>query len=80
MARIPARARAALPRSMSRAATVAASRKALGKRRRKITRNEDIFRIATLGLDWDIGVMVYTPASGQITTGADGTYGVMGLP
>jgi hypothetical protein len=58
---------------MSRAATITASREALGKRRRKITRKEDIFRIATLGLDWDIGVMVYTPA--RVTTGADGKKG-----
>jgi len=38
-----------------------------------VRKTEDIFRIHTLGLDWDIGVVVYEPAdSARITVGPDG--------
>ncbi|HSR55235.1 MAG TPA: hypothetical protein VLN73_03270, partial [Alphaproteobacteria bacterium] len=63
--------RLALPRRVGRRAAVKISRDVLGKRRRQITREEDILRIQSLGLDWDIGVMVYAPR-GRVTRGADG--------
>ena len=38
-----------------------------------IERRENIFRIEALGLDWDLGVMVYEPrSSAPLRTGADG--------
>ncbi|TMA10021.1 MAG: hypothetical protein E6J89_11590, partial [Deltaproteobacteria bacterium] len=38
-----------------------------------VRKTEDIFRIHTLGLDWDIGVVVYEPAdSARITVDPDG--------
>ncbi len=72
MAKGSKRVRASLPSKLSRRAAVKASADVLGARRRAISRREDIFRIKTLGLDWDIGVMVYRPKSGRITHGADG--------
>ncbi len=64
--------RLSLPARISRAGAVRISRAVLGKRKCRITRREDIFRIGSLGLDWDIGVMTYAPAGGAITRGADG--------
>ena len=53
---------------------LAASRAVLGKRSRKIRKREDIFRIHELGLDWDMGVIVYDPQPiSTITRSADGT-------
>ena len=60
------------PRQLSRKAVLGASKQVLARRKRRITRKEDIFRISVLGLDWDIGLMVYTPAGGKVTCGADG--------
>ena len=38
-----------------------------------IVEREDFFRISAVGLDWDIGTMVYEPTSAESTTrGADG--------
>lgn len=71
MAKKSSRPSSSFPRQMSRKAVLGASRQVLARRKRPITRKEDIFRISVLGLDWDIGLMVYTPA-GKITRGADG--------
>lgn len=72
MARSPSGRRASLPPGLSRAAAIAISRAVLARRRGRIRRAEDIFRITVLGLDWDIGVVVYEPATGAVTRGADG--------
>ena len=66
------KAHLSLPSKLSRKTAVRMSADVLGKRRRAITKRQDIFRIKTLGLDWDIGVMVYGPKNGRITHGADG--------
>ena len=66
------KSKSALPRRVSRQSAVKISRALLGKAKRPIACKEDIFRIKTLCLDWDIGVMVYEPASGRVTRGADG--------
>lgn len=63
-----------LPDEVARAAAEALSHQVLARPRRRVARREDVFRIGALGLDWDIGVMVYTPA-GAITRGADGRKG-----
>jgi len=60
--------------SLTRARAEAVSRAVLARKTRRVTTKEDVFRIKALGLDWDIGVMVYTPA-GAITRGADGLKG-----
>ncbi len=72
-----ARTRAAFspPKRMSRKAAVACARGVLGLRRRRLAITEDIFRITELGLDWDLGVMVYEPADGRITRTPDGLKG-----
>jgi len=57
---------------VSRKGAVKIFKGVLAKRKHAIARKEDIFRITTLGLDWDIGVMVYGPASGRVRRGADG--------
>lgn len=59
---------------VSRARAEAISRDVLAAPKRRVRAEEDIFRIRALGLDWDIAVMVYTPA-GRITCGADGRKG-----
>ncbi len=39
----------------------------------KLNQKEDVFRIQALGMDWDIGVMVYEPEdTSKIPVGADG--------
>ncbi|MDH3239772.1 MAG: hypothetical protein OEO83_03815 [Alphaproteobacteria bacterium] len=67
-----ARVRLSLPRRVSRRGAVRMSRAVLDSPKRRIARREDIFRIKALGMDWDIGVMVYEPANGRVTRGADG--------
>jgi hypothetical protein len=59
------------PESIDRDAVIASSRAVLAMQSIPITEREDVFRIATLGLDWDIGVQVYEP-TGEIARGADG--------
>ncbi|MGY9004826.1 MAG: hypothetical protein ACKVJQ_01815 [Alphaproteobacteria bacterium] len=61
-----------LPKKMNRKAVVATNNAVFAIRKRAISRKEDIFRIFSLGLDWDIGAMVYGPKKGAITRGADG--------
>ena len=52
---------------------IAMSDGVLARPARKVEDREDIFRIAALGLDWDIGVRVYEPQpASDITRGADG--------
>ena len=57
--------------TFSREEVLAASDAVLAAPRGKVTESEDIFRIHELGLDWDIGVYVYTP-QGEIARGANG--------
>lgn len=52
---------------------LATSRKVLARKDIPVREREDIFRIRSLGLDWDIGVRVYEPrAKARIARGADG--------
>jgi hypothetical protein len=60
-----------LSAGVSRRRAEAISRAVLARRRARLVRQEDIFRLHALGLDWDIGVMVYTP-HGRVARGADG--------
>ena len=55
----------------SREEVLSASDAVLAMPRGRVRESEDIFRIQELGLDWDIGVYVYTP-EGDIARGADG--------
>jgi len=59
------------PASFSRAEVVEASNAVLAMPDLPHDEQEDIFRVEALGMDWDIGVRIYTP-SGEITRGADG--------
>jgi hypothetical protein len=58
------------PLTWSREQVLAASDAVLAMPAGAVAESEDIFRLSALGLDWDIGVRVYTP--GSITRGADG--------
>src|SRR5215204_4302629 len=61
------------PESISREDTIARSDAVLAKPELPLRQIEDIFRISALGLDWDMGVMVYEPKDpAQIARGADG--------
>ncbi len=61
------------PREFSRDEIVRTSNDVLARPELPITATEDIFRIHALGLDWDIGGMVYQPEDeAHIPTGADG--------
>lgn len=58
---------------MSRAETLERSDKVLALPDIPITQTEDIFRIRSVELDWDMGVSVYQPAdASKIAVGADG--------
>lgn len=59
------------PESIDRDAVVASSREVLAMPDLPIADEEDILRIESLGLEWDIGLRVYTPA-GEVARGADG--------
>ncbi len=54
----------------TREQVVAASNAVLAAPQGAVSETEDIFRVHELGLDWDIGVRVYTPA-GEMARGAD---------
>src|SRR5215813_12872777 len=57
----------------SREQVVAASDAVLAKPAGDVRETEDIFRLSTLGLDWDIGVRVHEPQpAANIARGADG--------
>ena len=58
---------------MSRDEVVARSQAVLAMPEIECTETEDVFRIEALGLEWDMGVMVYTPFDAdRIARGADG--------
>jgi len=60
------------PSRISYSQVFATSQKVLNKRSQRIRRQEDIFRIHELGLDWDIGVFKYDPIpNSSIGRGAD---------
>ena len=61
------------PSKMPRESVVKTSAAVLGMPNIKVSQNEDIFRIHCLGMDWDMGVMVYEPEdNAKIPAGADG--------
>ena len=61
------------PTRISREEIVKASKSVLGVPDIKMKKNEDIFRIQVVGLEWDMGVMVYEPAdASKIPVGPDG--------
>ena len=61
------------PARMSREELIAASDTVLARTPIPFSETEHVFRVHSLGLDWDIGVMVYEPDDpARIPTGADG--------
>jgi hypothetical protein len=61
------------PQEITKEQIVRASDDVLSGPELQITAREDIFRIHALGMDWDIGGMVYQPQEeADIPTGADG--------
>jgi len=62
------------PEFVSREQCIKDTEEVLGKTDVELVEAEDIFTINVLGLDWDLGMRVYTPADpGKIPTAADGT-------
>ena len=49
------------PTFVPRDEVIAESNALLGAPDIPLVESEDVFRIATVGLDWDIGVMIYEP-------------------
>lgn len=61
-----------LPAKIEREELIQTSKSILGQPKIEWTETEDVFRINEVGMDWDIGVMVYEPKNpAQIPTGAD---------
>jgi hypothetical protein len=61
------------PETLSHAELIASSDAVLGRPDIVFSENEHIFRIEALGLDWDMGVMVYQPDDEmKIPSGANG--------
>ncbi len=61
------------PTTWPREQVIATSDSVLAKPASEVKEAEDIFRLAALGLDWDIGVRVYEPQpTNAIARGADG--------
>src|SRR5260370_14961245 len=61
------------PESITRDEIVARSAAILARPDLPLRQSEDIFRIPALGLDWDMGVMVYEPADpASASRAADG--------
>src|SRR5205807_8357104 len=61
------------PASWPREQVIATSDAVLAKTAGEMRETEDIFRLPTLGLDWDLGVRVYEPQPANIIVrGADG--------
>jgi hypothetical protein len=61
------------PSIVSREECIRASNEIQAVPDRTVIECEDIFRISAVGLDWDIGTVVYEPTpAGSITLGADG--------
>ena len=61
------------PEFISREQCISDTEEVLGMPEIPIKSTEDIFRINTLGMDWDLGMVVHEPVdSSKISTGADG--------
>ena len=61
------------PAEISRNEIIAASQDILGRPDVPIVEREDIFRMAALGLDWDISSKVFEPRDpARVPTGPDG--------
>ncbi len=61
------------PEFVTREQCIKDTEEVLGRTDIPIKRTEDIFRINVLGMDWDLGMVVYEPADQkQIPLGADG--------
>ena len=61
------------PEFVSREQCIKDSEDVLSMAEIPIKQTEDIFRINVLGMEWDLGMMVYQPDNaGKIPTGADG--------
>jgi hypothetical protein len=58
------------PETLPREEVIATSNAVLAMPKGAVAQREDVFRIQELGLDWDLGVQVYEPAT--IAAGADG--------
>jgi pimeloyl-ACP methyl ester carboxylesterase len=58
------------PEKIAREDVIARSEAVLARPDLPVKESEDIFRIRTLGLDWDMGAQVYEPAT--VAKGADG--------
>jgi hypothetical protein len=62
-----------LPSKYPREEVVKTSESVLGRSDIKVRQNEDVFRIQCMGMEWDLGVMIYEPEDpGKIPSGADG--------
>src|SRR5512137_508557 len=65
-------ASAQLPSQISREELLKTSQETLSMPKIEWKETEDIFRISEVGMDWDIGVVVYEPKDvSKIPTGAD---------
>lgn len=61
------------PESVARGQVLASSTRVMARTDVPFERTEDIFRISTLGLDWDLGAVVYRPRRPEdARVGADG--------
>lgn len=58
--------------TIGRAEIVGTSKEVLGYKDTPLTEKEDVFRVEAVGLEWDMGVMVYEPAAESAAIGADG--------
>ena len=61
------------PESLTRGEVVATSDELLASPEGGFEEYEDVFRISEVGLDWDIGVMVYEPPSDETAATPNGT-------
>jgi hypothetical protein len=61
------------PQFISREQCIKDTEEILGKPDLQLKQTEDVFRVNVLGMEWDLGMMVYEPDhAGRIPTGADG--------
>jgi len=61
------------PEFVSRDRCIKDTEEIFGKPELQLKQTEDIFRIDVLGMEWDLGMMVYEPDNAsKIPTGADG--------
>lgn len=60
------------PQHVSLAEITQSSVEVLARPNRSIAQFEDILRIESMGLEWDVGFMVYEPVDGQIATDPQG--------